>query len=373
MNLFEVYHQYPINLVKGKGCQLMDDHGKQYLDFYGGHGVISIGHSHPYQVKAVKNQLDKISFYSNATQNSLQRSLAEKLCKISGYTNYKLFLCNSGAEANENALKIASFHTHKNKTIAFKGSFHGRTGGALAVTDNPSLASAFNTKHNVVFIYLNDSKTLEKHLQNNDVAAVILEGIQGVNGVFEPTTEFLIEMRELCSKHGAMLILDEVQSGYGRSGQFFAHQHANIQADIITMAKGMGNGFPVAGVLINPKIDAKKGMLGTTYGGNHLACAAAIAVLEVIEKENLIEKAKLLGDFLIYELSNFNQVKQIRGKGLMLGIDIENMTDIRKHLLNEYGIFTGSSGSKTLRLLPPLTTTISEAQYLIKALKETIN
>lgn len=367
MNLFDVYGGYDINLVNGKGANLSDDKGNQYLDFYGGHGVISIGHSHPHYIFRLENQLHCLGFYSNAVKNDLQEKLACKLGKLSGYEDYNLFLCNSGAEANENALKLASFHTGKSKIIAIKGAFHGRSSGALAVTDNPKLSSAFNVKHNVVFIEMNDIAALGNEIKNQDVAGVIIEGIQGVNGVVEPSDEFLKAAEKLCSAHNVVLILDEIQSGYGRTGKFFAHQHAEITPDIVTTAKGMGNGFPMAGVLISPKIKAWNGMLGTTFGGNHLACAAGIAVLETIEEEQLTENAKITGEYILSKLAGNKAIKAIRGKGLMIGIDLENMPKVRKQLLEEYGIFTGSSGSETIRLLPPLSISMKEADQFIDA------
>ncbi|PKQ64072.1 aspartate aminotransferase family protein [Labilibaculum manganireducens] len=370
MELFNVYNCYDINLVNGKGSGISDDKGNKYLDFYGGHGVISIGHSHPHYIFRMEHQLHCLGFYSNAVRNDMQEKLANKLGTLSGYDDYNLFLCNSGAEANENALKVASFHTGKSKIVAIKGAFHGRSSGALAITDNPVLSSEFNVKHDVVFIEMNDIPALEKALGKNDVAAVIIEGIQGVNGVVEPSADFLKSAESLCKAHKAMLILDEIQSGYGRTGKFFAHQHAGIKADIITTAKGMGNGFPIAGVIISPAIKAWSGMLGTTFGGNHLACAAGMAVLEAIEEEQLIDNADRLGDYLISELKDNKAIKAIRGKGLMIGIDLEDMPKIRKQLLEEYGIFTGSSGSTTLRLLPPLSITKKEVDQFIQAFQK---
>ncbi|WP_372750980.1 aspartate aminotransferase family protein [Labilibaculum sp.] len=371
MELFDVYNAYKINLVNGKGLYVSDDKGNKYLDFYGGHGVISIGHCHPHYIFRIEHQLHCIGFYSNAVKNDIQEKLAYKLGQICGYGNYNLFLCNSGAEANENALKIASFHSGKSKVVAIKGSFHGRSGGALAITDNPKLSSNFNAKHEVAFIAMDDSLALEKELAASDVAAIIIEGIQGVNGVVEPSVEFLKAAERLCKKYKALLILDEVQSGYGRTGKFFAHQYANIKADIITTAKGMGNGFPISGVLISPEIDAWPGMLGTTFGGNHLACAAGLAVLETIDEEKLLENASELGAYLISKLATNKAVKAIRGKGLMIGVDLEDMPTIRKQLLEEHGIFTGASGSKTLRLLPPLSITKKEVDQFIEAFQET--
>ncbi|RUT79812.1 aspartate aminotransferase family protein [Ancylomarina longa] len=370
MNLFDVYTCYNINLVNGKGAHLSDDKGNSYLDFYGGHGVISIGHSHPHYMYRLENQLHCLGFYSNAVKNDLQEKFACLLGKISGYETYNLFLCNSGAEANENALKVASFHNQKAKVIAIKGAFHGRTSGALSITDNPKLSSEFNAKHNVVFVAMNDELALKKELEKGDVSAVIIEGIQGVKGVVIPSNKFLKVAEKYCAENNALLILDEIQSGYGRTGKFFAHQYAGIQPDIITTAKGMGNGFPIAGVLISPKIKAWKGMLGTTFGGNHLSCAAATAVIETIEEEKLIDNANIIGDYLFFELKDNKAIKAIRGKGLMIGIDLENMSEIRTKLLMEYGIFTGASGNETLRLLPPLSIGIKEADQFISAFNQ---
>lgn len=370
MKLFDVYNCYNINLVNGKGSKISDDKGNKYLDFYGGHGVISIGHSHPHYIFRIEHQLHCLGFYSNAVKNDMQEKLACKLGKVSGYDDYNLFLCNSGAEANENALKVASFHTGKSKVIAIKGAFHGRSSGVLSITDNSALSSEFNAKHDVVFIEMNDVSALENELKEQDVAAVIIEGIQGVNGVVEPAVDFLKSAESLCKENNALLILDEIQSGYGRTGKFFAHQHANIKANIITTAKGMGNGFPIAGVLISSNIKAEKGMLGTTFGGNHLACAAGMAVLETIEEEQLIANSEKVGDYIISKLEDNKAINTIRGKGLMIGIDLENMPVIRKELLEEHGIFTGSSGNNTLRLLPPLSITKKEADQFIEAFQK---
>lgn len=372
MNLFDVYSNYDIDLVEGKGALLYDNKGKQYLDFYGGHGVISIGHSHPHYIFRLQHQLQCLGFYSNAVKNSLQSKLACLLGKMSGYDNYNLFLCNSGAEANENALKVAAFHTGKKKIVAMKGAFHGRSSGALAVTDNPALSSPFNASHEVEFVDLNDAKALELVMEKGDVAGVIIEGIQGVNGVFAPQTQYLKDARDLCTKYGALLILDEVQSGYGRTGKFFAHQYANVEADMITTAKGMGNGFPVAGVLISPVVEAKKGMLGTTFGGNYLACAACIAVLEIIEEESLMDNASNVGTYIKEQLATIPQIKAVRGQGMMIGMDLEQMSNVRNSLVKDHGIFTGASGKDTLRLLPPLNITTGDADGFIAALKQTL-
>lgn len=371
MNLFDVYPLWPIEPVRAKGCRVWDRNGVEYLDFYGGHAVISIGHSHPVYVKAIQEQAAKIGFYSNSVINSLQTELAEKLGEQSGYPDYSLFLCNSGAEANENALKLASFHTGKKRIIAFNGAFHGRTSGAVAITDNPSIQSPFNTGHEVTFIPLNDTDRMLSELEKGDVAAVIAEGIQGVAGIFVPEDGFMQQLEKACHKHRAVLILDEIQSGYGRTGRFFAHQHAGIRPDIITLAKGMGNGFPIGGVLISPEFEAKKGMLGTTFGGNHLTCAAAIAVLEVMKDEWLVENASRAGHYLQNELSKLDGIQEIRGRGLMLGIDPQpEFSDIRDKLLFKSHIFTGGAKNNVMRLLPPLSVTKEEIDIFLKETKK---
>ena len=371
MNLFDVYSLWNIEPVRAKGCRVWDRDGVEYLDFYGGHAVISIGHSHPVYVKAIQDQAVKIGFYSNSVINSLQTELAEKLGEQSGYPDYSLFLCNSGAEANENALKLASFHTGKKRIIAFSGSFHGRTSGAVAITDNPSIQSPFNTGHEVTFVPLNDTDKILRELEKGDVAAVIAEGIQGVAGIFVPENGFMQQLEKACHKHRVVLILDEIQSGYGRTGRFFAHQHAGIRPDIITLAKGMGNGFPIGGVLISPEFKAKKGMLGTTFGGNHLACAAAIAVLDVMKGEALVENASQAGNYLQDELSKLNGIKEIRGRGLMLGIDpAPEYSDIRDKLLFKSHIFTGGAKNNVMRLLPPLSVKKEEIDIFLKETKK---
>lgn len=368
MKLFDVYPLFPIEPVKAQGSWLWDAEEKKYLDLYGGHAVISIGHSHPHFVDALKKQLDKITFYSNSVKNSLQEKLAEKLGQLSGYPHHQLFLCSSGAEANENALKLASFVTGRKKVIAFKKAFHGRTSGAVAATDNPKIVSPFNANHDIVFLPLNDEQAITQHL-NNEVAAVILEGIQGVGGIQLPSTSFFQFLAKKCKEAGAMLILDEVQSGYGRSGKFFAHQHAGIQADIITTAKGMGNGFPVGGVLIHPDIKPWSGMLGTTFGGSYLACVASLAVLEVIEKENLIANAEKLGNYWMQQLKAFAPIKEVRGQGLMIGFDLpDHLASLRKDLLFNHHIFTGEAKPNTVRLLPSLAMTKQEADILLEAM-----
>ena len=371
MNLFDVYPLWDIEPVKGSGTTLWDKNGEVYTDLYGGHAVISVGHCHPHYVKKVQEQAATLGFYSNAVQNSLQKELAAKLGKVSGYDDYALFLCNSGAEANENALKVASFHTGKPKVLAFNKAFHGRTSGAVAATDNPKIQAPFNKTENIVFAPLNDLAAVEAELSKGDFAAVIIEGIQGVAGIYEPTTEFMHSLRELCDRLSVVLILDEIQSGYGRTGKFFAHQHYGIKADIITTAKGMGNGFPIGGVLISPSIKPSYGMLGTTFGGNHLACSAAIAVLEIIENENLVENAEKIGEYFRQELSTDKAVKEYRGKGLMIGLELnEEYIGLRNKLLFEKHFFTGAAGAGVIRLLPSLTVSQETAESFVKAWKE---
>lgn len=367
MKLFDVYPLFDIQPVKAQGCWLWDNKGEKYLDLYGGHAVISIGHTHPHYVKMLEEQLKKIAFYSNSVKIQQQKELAEKFGKLSGYPEYNLFLCNSGAEANENALKLASFITGRKKIIAFEKSFHGRTSLAVAATNDTSIQAPVNSVHNVVFVPLNDKEALAKAI-DTDTCAVIIEGIQGVAGIRVPDNDFLKLIRELCTANRAMMILDEVQSGYGRSGRFFAHQFSAIFPDIITTAKGMGNGFPIAGVLINPFIPAKHGMLGTTFGGNYLACAAGIAVLDVLKNEKLLDNSTHIGNHLINKLKAIDGVKEIRGMGLMLGIELEfNAGPVRNDLVFNHHIFTGSASNKnTIRLLPPLTITKEEANYFIE-------
>ena len=371
MNLFEVYKLWDIEPVRGLDTTLWDKEGREYTDLYGGHAVISVGHCHPHYVKMLQDQLEKLGFYSNAVQNSLQRDLATRLGRTSGYDDYFLFLCNSGAEANENALKVASFHTGKAKVLAFRKAFHGRTSGAVAATDNPKIQSAFNATDNIVFVPLNDLEAVERELSNGDFAAVIIEGIQGVAGIYEPTTEFLNGLRRLCDRHGCVLIIDEIQSGYGRTGRFFAHQHHGVRADIITTAKGMGNGFPIGGVLISPSIKASYGMLGTTFGGNHLACTAALAVLDIIENEHLVENAARIGDYFAEALSRDKAVKEYRGRGLMIGLELkEEYVGLRDRLLFEKRFFTGAAGAQVIRLLPSLTVSRQTAEAFVKAWHE---
>ncbi len=366
MDLFNVYPVYPVEIEKALGFKLWDKGGKEYTDLYGGHAVISIGHSHPHYIQRIKNQLDKLAFYSNSIEIPIQKELAKKLGELSGYTDYNLFLCNSGAEANENALKVASFETKRSKILAFKGGFHGRTSGAVAITDNPKIIAPFNEPHQKVLVELNDIEAVAAQLATNEIAAVIIEGIQGLAGIYMPTREFMTQLAALCKQHGTLLILDEVQSGYGRAGAFFAHQLYGIQPDIITTAKGMGNGYPIGGVLIHPKVEAWFGMLGTTFGGNHLACAAALAVLEVIEEEKLIDNAKKLEAVQQELFSKIPGVKEVRGKGLMTAIEFDfAVAPIRKRLVMEHGIFTGSAANpNVIRFLPPLNVTEKEVKLL---------
>lgn len=356
MDLFDVYPLYDITPVKGEGCHVFDENGTKYLDLYGGHAVISIGHSHPEYVKAISEQVSKLGFYSNSIKNPLQQELADKLEALSGLKDYALFLCNSGAEANENALKVASFHTGKSRIIYFEKAFHGRTSGVVAVTDNEGIKAPFNKDHRVTRLAFDDSGALERELQKGDVAAVIFEVIQGVGGLDEASSEFYKKAEELCRASGAMLIADEVQAGYGRTGDFFSFQKHGIRPDIISIAKGMGNGFPVGGVLIDKKIPAKHGMLGTTFGGNHLACAAGIAVLDVIKQEKLMENSAELSEYIQNKARQIPQIKKIKGRGLMIGLEFDfEVAPLRKDLLFNYQIFTGAaSNKKLLRILPPL-------------------
>lgn len=372
MKTFDVYPLFNINLKRGKGCYVYDDKNIEYLDFYGGHAVISIGHAHPYYVQKLEEQLHQLSFYSNSVHLEIQQQLATKLGQLSGYDNYDLFLCNSGAEAVENALKVASFQNNRKKVIAFKGGFHGRTSGAVAVTDNPKIKPPINDDSHVIFLDFNDAESLQNAFVENEICAVIIEPIQGVNGIYEPSISFLQLIQKLCNENNALFIADEIQCGYGRSGKFFAHQHANVQPDVITMAKGMGNGFPIAGILIHPKIAAKYGMLGTTFGGAPLACAAGLAVLEVIENENLIENTIEVGNYLLEQCKQLPNVKEVRGKGLIIGIEFNfPIKELREKLVYEQHIFVGNSNNaNTLRLLPSLTVTKAEVDLLITALKK---
>lgn len=377
MTLFDVYSLYDIEPVRGKGCHVYTADGTEYLDLYGGHAVISIGHAHPLFVDAVAEQAAKLAFYSNSVKNSLQEKFAARLGRISGYNDYQLFLCNSGAEANENALKLASFATGKRKILAFDRAFHGRTSGAVAATDNPKIRSPFNETESVDFVPLNDIEAVETKLTTGDYAAVIIEGIQGVAGIRMVADNFLRKLRELCTRFGTLLIIDEIQSGYGRSGRFFAHQYAGVRADIITCAKGIANGFPMGAVLITPSIKPAKGMLGTTFGGNHLACAAAIAVIEAMETEMMVSNAAAVGNYLMEQLRDLAarcpEIVDVRGRGLMIGIEIKgSASELRKQLLFDKHIFTGGAGEHTVRLLPPLSLPRSHAQRFINALRECI-
>ncbi|WP_264537210.1 aspartate aminotransferase family protein [Flavobacterium sp. N1736] len=374
MNLFNVYPLYDITPVKALDCTITDNNGVEYLDLYSGHGVISIGHTQPDYVEKLKNQLDNLGFYSNAIQNPLQVELAQKLGKLSGLEDYELFLCSSGAEANENALKLASFHNGKSRVVAFDNSFHGRTSAAVAVTDNKKIVAPINAQQVVTFLPLNQIELVEAELAKGDVTAVIIEGIQGVGGLDQGTTEFFQALEKACKKHDVVLILDEVQSGYGRSGKFFAFQHHRINADIISVAKGMGNGFPVGAILISPKFEASFGLLGTTFGGSHLSCAAGIAVLDVIEKLDLQKNVNEVYKYFLEKIKEVLGIKQVKGKGLMLGIEFDfDVSALRKKLIIEKHIFTGSANNKNLlRILPPLTVKKSDIDTFIVALKESL-
>jgi len=375
MNLFDVYPLYNVTPVKAKGIVVTDDKGQEYLDYYGGHAVISIGHSHPHYVKRLKEQLDKIGFYSNAVQNPLQVELATKLGHLSGCEDYNLFLCNSGAEANENALKLASFHTGKTRVIAFKNGFHGRTSAAVAATDNEKINAPLNKQQKVTILPLNDIDAFKQEITNGDICAVILEPIQGVGGLDEPTSAFFQEIAALAAENDVLLIADEVQSGFGRSGKFFGFQHHNIQPDIISIAKGMGNGFPVGGILIHENIKASYGLLGTTFGGNHLACAATLAVLEVLEQDNLIENAAQLGVYFNEKAAEIPQVKKTKGRGLMLGLEFDfEVAELRKKLIFNQHLFTGGAkDKKVLRILPALNITKAHIDTFFTALKAELN
>lgn len=371
MKLFDVYPLFDINIVKGKGCHVWDENGTEYLDLYGGHAVISIGHAHPHYAEAIARQVATLGFYSNSVVNKLQEEVAARLGKVSGYDDYSLFLINSGAEANENALKLASFHTGRTRVVSFSKAFHGRTSLAVEATHNPSIIAPINANGHVTFLPLNDTEAMQAELAKGDVCAVIIEGIQGVGGIKLPTNEFMQELRKACTDNDAVLILDEIQSGYGRSGKFFAHQHAGIKADIITVAKGIGNGFPMGGVLISPMFEAVYGMLGTTFGGNHLSCAAALAVIDVIEQEQLVENAAKVGAYLMDELKKLPQIKEVRGEGLMIGMEFETpVKELRTKLLKEQKVFTGVSGTNVIRLLPPLCLSMEEATEFLERFKK---
>ena len=371
MTLFDVYPLFDINITRGRGCHVWDDHGTEYLDLYGGHAVISIGHSHPHYVEAVSRQVAALGFYSNSVVNTLQRQLAERLGKACGYEDYSLFLINSGAEANENALKLASFHNGRTRVLSFGKAFHGRTSLAVEATDNPRIIAPINANHHVTYLPLNDTDAVRTELEKGDVCAVIIEGIQGVGGIRIPEAGFLQELRTLCDATGTVLILDEIQSGYGRSGRFFAHQHAGIRPDLITVAKGIANGFPMGGVLISPKFKPVYGQLGTTFGGNHLGCAAALAVLDVMEDEHLVENAARVGTHLLDELRALPGIKEVRGQGLMIGIEFSApVQELRRRLIFEQHVFTGASGTNVIRLLPPLCLSMDEADEFIRRFKQ---
>lgn len=375
MNLFDVYPLYNVTPVSAQGIVVTDDKGQEYLDFYGGHAVISIGHSHPHYVKRLKDQLDKIGFYSNAVQNPLQVALADKLGQLSGCEDYNLFLCNSGAEANENALKMASFQTGKSRIVAFKNGFHGRTSAAVAATDNIAINAPLNKQQKVTIIPLNDTDAFKKEIEKGDVCGVIIEAIQGVGGLDEPSTEFYQEIAQLCKVYEVILIADEVQSGFGRSGKFFGFQHHGIQPDIISIAKGMGNGFPVGGILIHENIKASYGLLGTTFGGNHLACAATLAVLEVLEQDNLMQNASELGHYFSEKAIEIPEVKRVKGRGLMIGLEFDfEVAELRKKLIYEQHLFTGGAKDKrVLRILPALNITKAHIDLFLNALKAALH
>ena len=369
MKLFDVYPLFDVNIVKGKGCHVWDDKGQEYLDLYGGHAVISIGHAHPHYVEAISRQVGTLGFYSNSVINKLQQEVADRMGALCGYDDYQLFLINSGAEANENALKLASFHNGRTRMVSFSKAFHGRTSLAVEVTDNPKIIAPINDNGHVVYLPLNDVEAMKAELAKGDVCAVIIEGIQGVGGIQLPTTEFMKAIREECDKHDTVFIVDEIQSGYGRSGKFFAHQHHGVRPDMITMAKGIANGFPMGGVLISPKFKPVYGQLGTTFGGNHLACAAAIAVLDVMKEENLIDNAAKVGAHLLEELKKFKGIKEVRGCGLMIGMEFEEpVKELRTRLLFEQKVFTGVSGTNVIRLLPPLCLSMEEADDFLNRL-----
>ena len=366
MKLFDVYPLFDINIVKGQGCHVWDDKGTEYLDLYGGHAVISIGHAHPHYVKKISEQVATLGFYSNSVINELQVELAERLGKASGYEDYQFFLINSGAEANENALKLASFYNGRSRVLTAEKAFHGRTSLAVEATHNPKIIAPINANGHVTYLPLNDLPAWKTEIEKGDVCAVVIECIQGVGGIRMVTSEFLKGLSELCEKYNTVLICDEIQCGYGRSGKFFAHQHLGVRPDMITVAKGIGNGFPMGGVLISPKFEAQYGQLGTTFGGNHLACAAALAVLDVIEQDNLVENAANVGAFLMSELKKLPQIKEVRGEGLMIGIEFdEPIKEIRTRLLKEYHVFTGVSGTNVIRLLPPLCLSMDEAKEFL--------
>lgn len=374
MDLYNVYPLFDINVVKGEGCKVWDDKGTEYLDLYGGHAVISIGHAHPHYVECISSQVQKLGFYSNSVINKLQEAVAEKLGRLSGYEDYSAFFVNSGAEANENALKLASFTNGRTRVISFKKSFHGRTSLAVEVTDNAKIIAPINNNNHTTYLPLNDIEAVRAELAKGDVAAVIIEGIQGIGGIVVPQPEFLQQLQEACTATGTILVLDEIQSGYGRSGKFFAHQWAGIRPDLITVAKGIANGFPMGALLISPKFTPIFGQLGTTFGGNHLACSAAQAVLDVIEDENLLENVNKVGDYLMTELKKIPAIKEVRGKGLMIGIEFEQpIKEIRTKLLFEQHVFTGVSGTNVIRLLPPLSLTMEQAAQFMERLHKVLD
>ena len=374
MDLYNVYPLFDINVVKGEGCKVWDDKGTEYLDLYGGHAVISIGHAHPHYVECISSQVQKLGFYSNSVINKLQEAVAEKLGRLSGYEDYSAFFVNSGAEANENALKLASFTNGRTRVISFKKSFHGRTSLAVEVTDNAKIIAPINNNNHTTYLPLNDIEAVRAELAKGDVAAVIIEGIQGIGGIVVPQPEFLQQLQEACTATGTILVLDEIQSGYGRSGKFFAHQWAGIRPDLITVAKGIANGFPMGALLISPKFTPIFGQLGTTFGGNHLACSAAQAVLDVIEDENLLDNVNKVGDYLMAELKKIPTIKEVRGKGLMIGIEFEQpIKEIRTKLLFEQHVFTGVSGTNVIRLLPPLTLTMEQATLFMERLHKVLD
>lgn len=373
MELFDVYPLFDVNIVKGKGCHVWDDKGTEYLDLYGGHAVISIGHAHPHYVDMISKQVATLGFYSNSVINTLQQEVAHRLGKISGYEDYALFLINSGAEANENALKLASFHTGKSRVVAINKAFHGRTSLAVEMTENPKIWAPINQNNHVTYVPMNDAEAVKAELAKGDVCAVIVEGIQGVGGIQVPSADFLHAVRQACTENGVVMVMDEIQSGYGRTGKFFAHQHAGVKPDLITVAKGIGNGFPMAGVLISPMFKAVYGQLGTTFGGNHLACSAALAVMDVMEQENLVENAAKVGQYLIDELKKLSGIREVRGKGLMIGIEFDQpIKELRLRLLHEQHVFTGASGTSVLRLLPPLCLSMEEAADFIERFKKVL-
>lgn len=373
MKLFDVYPLYDIDIVRGKRCKVWDGQGTEYLDLYGGHAVISIGHAHPHYIEKIGRQVATLGFYSNSVINRLQQEVAERLGRLSGYDDYSLFLVNSGAEANENALKLASFHNGRTKVVSFAKAFHGRTSLAVEATHNPAIIAPINRNGHVTYLPLNDTEAMRQELMRGDTCAVIIEGIQGVGGVQLPTTEFMKELRTVCTETGTILIVDEIQSGYGRSGLFFAHRYNDIRPDLITVAKGIANGFPMAGVLINPVFTPVYGQLGTTFGGNHLACAAALAVMDVMEQENLIENAGTVGSYLLQELGRFEAIKEVRGRGLMIGLEFDQpIKELRSRLIHDGHVFTGAGGTHVLRLLPPLCLSRTEADEFLSRLRRVL-